>query len=105
MNQRVVSTTITFDPSSGRDMLLTPVFIDGIEVKQEYSTPIERIEVSRVIKYQEKNEMVAPGQTLTRSQQHMIELINQSHDHPQIKQLKGKQNNVHFDYKYAFKAA
>lgn len=52
LNQRVVSTTITFNTGTGTVRHLTPVTIDGVTFEQDFSTPIQKIEVSRVFKYQ-----------------------------------------------------
>ena len=52
LNQRVVSTTITFNTGTGTVRHLTPVTIDGVTFEQDFSNPIQKIEVSRVFKYQ-----------------------------------------------------
>jgi hypothetical protein len=52
MNQRVLSTTITFKPPATQ-ITLTVVTIDGIEVLQDFNKPITKIQISGVFKYQD----------------------------------------------------
>ena len=53
MNQRVVSSTITFHQPAVL-IQLTPITIDGIDVNKDFAKPVQKIEVSRVFRYQEQ---------------------------------------------------
>lgn len=52
MNQKVVSTVITFNPRQRAFSSCVPIYIDGKEIEQSLKDPVERIEIQRVFKYQ-----------------------------------------------------
>ena len=104
MNQRVVSTTIEFDLPTARIPNLPTVSVDGIELPQDFENPIQKIEVSRVFKYQ-SNSVGKHSNALThdreannsKMQQTVQEWIQTAENNPRIIQLHEKMGGAKLD--------